>query len=151
MKASVKTAGFIEMDNALGELAKATGKNVMLRAAVEALGPVADAMRAKAPRDDGDLQAAIAVGTKRAKGAKKHFRESTTVEAYAGVSLINGGMPPQGVQQEFGNQNHPPQPFARPSWEAQKMPTLDRTRDALANQIEAATARARRKAMKAGR
>lgn len=151
MKPSVKLHGFREMDAALAEFSKATGRNILRRTALEALEPVADAMRAKAPKEVGDLQDAIAVGTKRSKRSRKHFRDASTVEAYAGVKVVGGGMPPQATQQEFGNENHGPQPYGRPAWDEEKGPTLERTKDGLAGQIEAATARARRKAMKAGR
>lgn len=151
MKASVKTFGFIEMDRALGEFSKPTAKNVLRRTAVEALEPMADIMRAKAPRDDGDLIDAIGVGTKLGKRQKRMNRNPSTVEAYAGVKVVGAGMPPQATQQEFGNEHHGPQPFVRPAWEQDKAALLDRTRDSLARQIDAARGRAQRKALKAKR
>lgn len=151
MKGGVKLHGFREMDAALAEFPKGTGRNILRRTAVDALGPVADAMRARAPREEGDLREAIDVGTKRAKRTKKHFRDASTVEAYAGVKVVGGGMPPQGIQQEFGNENHGPQPFARPGWDEEASPTLDRVADSLAVQIEKSRARAQRKALKAAR
>lgn len=151
MKTTFKTHGFREMDAALGEFSTATAKNILRRTGLEALEPVVQAMAAKAPKEDGDLQDAIAVGTKRAKRSRKHFREASTVEVYAGVSIVGGGMPPQAIQQEFGNENHGPQPYVRPAWDAEKMPALDRVRDGLAVQIDKATSRAQRKALRAGR
>ena len=59
-------------------------------------------------------------------------------------------MTPEAIQQEFGNQNHGPQPYARPAWDQEKMPTLERVGDRLAVQIDAATERAKRKALKGG-
>lgn len=150
MKPSVRTAGFSELDAALGEFKKGTGRNILRRAALEALQPMADVMEAKAPKLEGDLKSAVGVGTKRAKGARKHFRETSTVEVYAGVKLVGGGMPPQATQQEFGNENHGPQPFVRPAWDEERDATLDRSRNAITMQIDAATVRARRKALKAG-
>lgn len=150
MKPSVRTAGFSELDSALGEFKKGTGRNILRRAGLEALQPMADVMEAKAPKLEGDLKSAVGVGTKRAKGARKHFREASTVEVYAGVKLVGGGMPPQATQQEFGNENHGPQPFVRPAWDEEQGATLDRARDAITTQIDAATVRARRKALKAG-
>ncbi|MDY6922757.1 MAG: hypothetical protein SWI22_02210 [Pseudomonadota bacterium] len=150
MKTTVSTAGFSELEAALGEFKKGTARNILRRAGLEALRPVADAMAAKAPKLEGDLKGAIGVGTKRSKGARKHFREKTTVEVYAGVKVVGGGMPPQAIQQEFGNENHGPQPFGRPAWDEEQDATLDRARDAITTQIDAATVRARRKALKAG-
>lgn len=151
MRGGVRLEGFREMDAALAEFTKATGRNILRRTAVEALQPVADAMRAKAPREEGDLIEAIDVGTRRAKRTKKHFPGSSTVEAYAGVKVVGGGVPPQAFQQEFGNENHGPQPYARPGWDEEAEPTLERVKDALAGQIDKARARAQRKAKRAGR
>lgn len=151
MKGSFKLQGFREMDAALAEFPKATAGNILRRTAVEALGPVADAMQAKAPRAEGDLALAIDVGTKRAKRTKKHFPESSTIEAYAGVKVVGGGMPPQAIQQEFGNENHGPQPFARPGWDREAAPTLERVKDSLGQQIDKARVRAQRKALRAKR
>lgn len=147
----VKLEGFREMDAALAEFSKATAKNILRRTGREAMQPVADTMQAKAPKAHHDLEKAIGVGTKRAKGAKKHFPDSGVVEVYAGVKIVGGGMPPQAIQQEFGNENHGPQPYARPTWDEEQRPTFDRVKDALSGQIDKARGRAQRKALKAGR
>lgn len=149
MKVDLK--GFREMDAALEEFRKPTGQNILKRAGIAALEPMAEVMEAKAPRLSGDLEKAVGVGTRRPKGAKKHFRDRSTVEIYAGVKVVGGGMPPQAIQQEFGNENHGPQPYVRPGWDAEKMPTLDRVADTLGGEIDKAQARAKRKALKAGR
>ena len=151
MKGTFKLKGFREMDAALAEFPKATGRNILRRTAIEALEPVADAMRAKAPRAEGELKAAIDVGTRRAKRTKKHFPETSTVEAYAGVKVVGRGVPPQAYQQEFGNENHGPQPFARPGWDEEAAPTLERVKESLAGQIDKARTRAQRKALRASR
>jgi hypothetical protein len=148
VRTTISTSGFKEMEAALGELTKATGKNVLKRAGLKAIAPVADVMKAKAPKDFHDLEEAIDYGSKRAKGAKKHFNDPGTVEVYAGVSVVGGGMPPQATQQEFGNEHHGPQPYGRPSWDQEKMPTLERTKDELRPELDRAVARARRKALK---
>ncbi|MGV3579999.1 HK97 gp10 family phage protein [Brevundimonas sp.] len=149
MKTTVKTQGFAEMEAALGEFSKATARNVLKRAGLDALDRVAEAMKAKAPKDDGDLIDAIAVGSKLGKRQKRLNRSPSTIEVYAGVSHVGQGMPPQGVQQEFGNEHHGPQPFARPAWDQEKVPTLERVKDSLSGEIDKATERARRKALKA--
>lgn len=151
MKITVKTTGFRELEDTLRQFNKATARNVLSRAALKAMTPVADAMRDKAPKDDGELKDAIKAGTGRAKGKPRHFRDTSIVEAYAGVAVVGGGMPPQGTQQEFGNENHGPQPFARPGWDAEARPTLDRVKVELKAEIDKAAARAARRAAKAGR
>jgi len=147
----LRTEGFAEMEKALGVFSKATARNILRRTGLEALRPVADGMKGKAPKRLEDLVEAIDVGTKRQKGAKKHFPDSSTVEVYAGVSVVGGGMPPQATQQEFGNEHHGPQPYARPTWDREERPTLERTKDALANEIDKSRQRAQRRAMKAKR
>lgn len=155
MKFSVKTQGFREMDAALAEFSKATGKNIVRRAGIEAMEPVADEMRERAPaqaRGDEDLKNSIAVGTKLNKRQKRLNRDPAVVEVYVGPAGLGGkNAPPQGVQQEFGNDIHPPQPFARPTWDNQHSQVLDRVATGLTEQIDAARARAQRKAMKARR
>lgn len=148
---SVKLQGFRELDAALAEFSKATARNVLRRAGLEALEPMAETARKKAPKAHRDLEKAIDVGTKRSKGSRKHFSDSSTIEVYAGVKAVGGGMPPQAIQQEFGNENHGPQPYIRPSWDAEKRPTLDRVKVALTDEIDKARVRAQRKALKAKR
>ncbi|QBX37223.1 HK97 gp10 family phage protein [Brevundimonas sp. S30B] len=151
MKPLVKLEGFKEMDVALGEFSKATARNILRRAGLAALEPVAEVMKDKAPKRREDLRDAIHTGTKRQKGSKKHFPESSTVETYAGVSVVGGGMPPQAIQQEFGNENHGPQPYGRPAWDQEQRLTLERVKDSLGSEIDKARARAQRRAKRAGK
>lgn len=59
-----RTSGFKELDKALQDLTKATGKGVLRRAGIKAMQPMADIARGMAPRDKGDLAASITVGAK---------------------------------------------------------------------------------------
>ncbi|MNR97634.1 hypothetical protein D3C72_288180 [compost metagenome] len=149
MKFRVQTQGFAEMEKALEEFRPATARNVLRRAGLGALEPVADGMRAKAPKRLENLRDAIDTGTKLQKGTKKHFPDSSTVEIYAGVSVVGGGMPPQAIQQEFGNEHHGPQPYGRPTWDREERPTLERVKESLGAEIDKASQRAKRKALKA--
>lgn len=109
---TVRVEGLKEIDAALAELPKATGRNVMRRVGLKRMQPIAETMRQLAPDDPAtggnDLKASINVTTKK---PKRHRRESE-VEIYAGPDRR-----PAGVQQEFGNQHHGPQPFVRPAWD----------------------------------
>lgn len=67
----VRLEGFRELEAALRELPKATGKNVLRRVAKGALQPMADEAAAKAPRRSGALAYSIIVSEKRTKAAKK--------------------------------------------------------------------------------
>jgi HK97 gp10 family phage protein len=134
---TVKVEGLREVDAALGQLGKATGRNVMRRVAVARLQPIAEDMRDKAPVDQSDLRDSIIVTTKN----PKRNRKRSQVEAHAGP-----GRHPQAHLQEFGTQHHGPQPFVRPAWDAGKDELLEGIADALWTEIEKAAARQARKA-----
>lgn len=155
MKVSVRLEGFQELDAALGEFTKATARNVLRRTGIDALEPVAEAMRDKAPVQlggDSNLRESIAVSTMLNKRQRRMSQKATTVEVYVGpAGTKTDNAPPQGVQQEFGNENHGPQPFARPAWDGTKGEVLDQIKTALATQIDKATLRAQRKALKVRR
>jgi HK97 gp10 family phage protein len=146
MAVKVRIDGLREIEARLSELPKATGKNVLRRVLKKRAEPVAAAMEAGAPRLSGNLAASAGVSTKLTKrqGAlhRKMFRnDRAAVEMFAGV----GGLP-QATQQEFGNEMHGPQPFARPAWDAHKMAMLDGIKDDLWSEISKAAARLARKA-----
>ncbi len=134
---TVSIAGLREVDAALGQLGKATGRNVMRRVAVKRLQPIAEDMRSKAPVDQSDLRDSITVTTKNPKKNRKR----SEVEAHAGP-----GRHPQAVQQEFGNQNHGPQPFVRPSWDAGKDEIIPGLADDFWEEISKAAQRQAKKA-----
>jgi HK97 gp10 family phage protein len=63
MAVKVKVEGLKELDAALGELTKATAKNVLKRVLKRAAQPIADAARGKVPVDTGKLRDSIIVGS----------------------------------------------------------------------------------------
>lgn len=134
---TVKVEGLREVDAALGQLGKATGRNVMRRVAVARLEPMAEEMRRLVPIDSGDLKDGIAVTTKRPKRSRK----SSEVEAYAGP-----GRHPQAHLREFGGDGSPPEPYVRPAWDSGKGELLDGIADDLWSEIQKAAARQARKA-----
>lgn len=120
MKTTVKTEGFAELDKTLGEMPKATAKNVMRRTLRKVAQPMAATMKAKAPVDDGHLRDSIGVGTRltrRQAGLhRKMFKDDkASVEVFVGA----GGLP-QAITQEFGTFKEPPQSFARPAFDQHK-------------------------------
>lgn len=153
MRPTIKLEGFRELDAALNEFPKATARNILKRTALAAIQPMAEDMARRAPVQRGgneDLTKSIIASDKLGKRQSRQTKKMTTVEVYAGPAGAGGkGAPPQGVQQEFGNENHGPQPFARPTWDAGHGALLDRTKNGLAEQIEAARQRAARKALRA--
>lgn len=134
---TVKVEGLRAIDDALGKLGKTTGRNVLRRVGVARLEPMAEAMRAKAPVDAGDLKESIAVSTKN----PRRNRKQSTVEVHAGP-----GRHPQGHLREFGGDKHPPQPFVRPAWDGGKEALLDGIGADLWAEIEKAAARQAKKA-----
>lgn len=136
-----KLDGLKELERALGELPKATGKAVLRRVLKQAGEPIARAARARAPRDHGDLVESIDVSTKLSRRQRARHVKKSTVEMFVGP-----GPHPQAITQEFGTWFHAPQPFMRPAWDEQKMTALDITGTMLGVEIDKAAKRAARKA-----
>jgi len=152
---TVRVDGLREVDAALSELPRATGKAVLRRVAMDALKPMAEEARRMAPDDPStngrDLKNSIAVGRGKKTKAKftggKGFRsEAQAIEMHMGPAGSGGrGAPPQGLFQEFGTVNHPPQPFMRPAWDAGKDRMLEEIKDKLWAEISKASKRLARK------
>ena len=152
MKTTVRVDGLKELDRALAELPRATGKNVLRRMLRKAAQPIADDMRAKAPDDPGtggnDLRSSIGVGSRlgkrQAKLHRKMFKsDKASVEVFAGAGVI-----PHAHLQEFGTVNHGPQPFARPAWDSNKGRALETIRNDLGDEIAKAAKRLAKKRAK---
>lgn len=139
-KTTFKVEGLADLSRALGELPKATGRNVLRRVGKKALEPVAEAMRQDAPEG---LKDEIIVTTKRPTGGAKEPRKSE-VEVFAGpvhskkAHLVEFGTAPHVIRARRTNKGgkmvfhvdgrvvaspvvqHPgaaPQPYARPAWD----------------------------------
>ena len=141
-----KIKGLRALERGLMEMSRATGKNVLKRALIEAGEPIAAAARRRAPHLSGYLKASIDTGTKLTKRQRRLHRKQSAVEVYVGA----GGLP-QAHLQEFGSGRHGAQPFLRPAWDGGRMQALNSIKAALARQIEKAAARiARKKARQAG-
>jgi len=134
---TVSIDGLREVDAALGNLGKATGRNVMRRVAVARLEPIAEEMRRLVPVDSGDLKEGIAVTTKN----PKRNRKKSEVEAHAGP-----GRHPQAHLREFGGDKNPPAPYVRPAWDGGKDKLRDGIADDFWTEIEKAAARQAKKA-----
>lgn len=133
--------GLRELETALKELPKATGKNVLKRVLVKAAAPVASSAERLAPRMRGRLQMSIGTGTKLSRRQSKLHRKESAVEVFVGAGALV-----QAITQEFGTAHHPAQPFMRPAWDANQKPSYDSIRDDLAQEIEKARKRLARKA-----
>lgn len=155
MATTVKITGLRELEKALGELPKATGKNVLRRVLRKRAQPIADAARAMAPDDPAtggdDLRASIGVGTKLSPRQAKLHRKMFKSDRASVEMFVGAGPDPAAVQQEFGNVNHGPQPFMRPAWDGNKDALIEGIKDDLADEIAKAAKRVAAKAARAAK
>ena len=147
MRLTVRTTGMRDIERAIGQIEKqSTQKAVMRRALKKAAQPMADKAAADAPEDDGTLKASIAVSTKLSARQKRLHKKMHKNDKAAVEMFVGAGPLPSAHNQEFGNENHPAQPFMRPAWDAEAQPTLDRLGREMWREIEAQAARAARRA-----
>ncbi|MEM7301916.1 MAG: HK97-gp10 family putative phage morphogenesis protein [Pseudomonadota bacterium] len=140
MKTKITVDGFRDVERALAGLEKEVSRRSVARSALKKGGAVfASTARRLSPIDDGALRRSIGVGTKLDKAARAGHVRKDPVEVFAGAGPV-----PQAVQQEFGNENHPAQPFMRPAWDSQK----DWALAAIQNELEDATDRAIKRQVK---
>lgn len=88
---TVKLTGFSELAHALDQLPKATARNTLVRVLKKAAVPVAEAAKADAPKDTGDLEQNILVGTRltRRQTSDNRFVKSFA-ELHIGTALSRG-------------------------------------------------------------
>ena len=140
--------GFKELDAQLESLTKAGGKGVLRRALKTAATPLAAAANDFAPvGQSGGYAQSFSYSTKLNKRQagihRKMFRnDKASVEGFVGTSDSAG------VQQEFGNMNHGPQPALRPAWDGGQSKLLEDLGRELWSEMDKAAARAARKAAK---
>jgi HK97 gp10 family phage protein len=145
MKLTLKVEGLRELDQALGELSRATARNVLRRVGKKALTPVAIEARQLAPVDEGDLRDSIGVGTKLTRRqARLHRRAVRSGEASANFAevFVGAGGLPQATLREFGGDDHPPHPYMRPAWDSRKTAVLSMIKADLGIEIAKAARRA---------
>lgn len=145
-KGSVRIDGLKELDQALSQLPRATGKNVLRRIGIRSLAPVISAARNNVPVYRGDLKESLKITTKLSKrqqreNAKAVADGKASVQLYAGAAAL-----PHAHLVEFGTATTPPQPFMRPAWDANKDEVLDIIKSELGDEITKAAARLARKA-----
>lgn len=145
-KGSVRIDGLKELDEALAQLPRATGKGVLRRTGIRALAPVIARARELVPVDKGDLKESLKITTKLSKrqqreNAKAVAQGKATVQLYAGAAAL-----PHAHLVEFGTAQMTPQPFMRPAWDENKDKVLELIKSELADEITKAAARLSRKA-----
>lgn len=143
MKMTMKFEGGKALDAAMSQFDERKRRAIGRKALDEAGQIMAKSMREKAPVEEGGLRESIDVGGVLARGPKKAHPKKAEQERYVGPSNH-----PKAVQQEFGNENHAAQPFARPAMDETKDAVLKRISDELWVGIEKAANAAARKAEK---
>lgn len=163
MNAIVTLEGFSELDQALSELPKATGKNVLRRIAKAALEPMADIAAARAPHRTGRLAYSIAVSEKRTPraqwqnttmGRTRFTGGSFRASASTGITMAMGpagglGVLPYASFDEFGTIDTPAFAFMRAAWDAGANSALEYIKTNLSIEIEKAALRYARRQAKA--
>ena len=149
---TVRLEGFRELERALNELPKSTGKAVLRRVAKGALEPMADRARGMAPVDRCDLRASIQVSEKRTRRAIRtnRFDKNTGVEIAMGP-VSGGGVLNRATFVEFGTVDTRAQPFMRPAWDGGKDDALDYVKANLGREIGRAATRLAKKNARLGR
>lgn len=147
--ATVKLEGFSELERELAKLTKPTGKGVLRRSLKKAATPMKDLMQDLAPRGDtatDELADSVTIGSKLSKRQAGLHRKMFRDDRAAVEMFVGPGPDPAAWNQEFGNVNHGAQPFARPAFDAEVKPTLDRLGRHLWDEFEKSRKRAARKA-----
>lgn len=152
MMTTVTLEGFRELEQALMELPRATGKNVLKRIAKGALEPMADDAATNAPDRTGKLAFSVVVSDKRTRRAKRQvpgLRSDEGVQMFMGPSGGLGALQ-YAAFDEFGTVDTPAFGFMRSAWDAGAMPALDFVKDNLGDEIAKAAARVAKRRARAG-
>ncbi len=139
----VKVEGLKDLERALKELPKATGKNVLRRVGRKRLEPIAEDFRGRVRVDDRQLLESIGVSTRLSKRQRRLKRKEpkSTVEVYVGAGAL-----PQAITEEFGTVNQAPHPGLRPAWDRGGDAVLDGIAADLWAEVRKAAERLARKA-----
>jgi HK97 gp10 family phage protein len=148
---TVRLEGFRELERALNELPKSTGKNVLRRVAKGALQPIAEKAKSLAPKESGDLAGSIMVSERRTKRVTRvnRFDRNTGIEMAMGP-VSGGGVLNYATFAEFGTIDTTAKPFMRPAWHGGKDDALDYVKANLGREIERAAARLAKKTARLG-
>lgn len=176
IKSFAKVEGLAEASANLGELSKATARNVLKRVLTRAAEPIREMAARLAPDDPTgpgkDLKNSIIVSAKvkntvgnaefaavmRSGGSKQEASSAmrgarraakgsgSFAEMHVGPTKGRNAM--VGSFQEFGTVNHPAQPFMRPAWAAQKETAVGIIKSEMKGEIDKSVAKARKKAAK---
>jgi HK97 gp10 family phage protein len=161
MKVKFSVEGLKQLDEALGQLPRATGKNVLRRVGRKALAPVVDQAKAFVVRGTRDVKTKVGIrkagsllksikissrlSKRQAAAHRKMFKdERASIELFAGPGAL-----PHAHLNEFGGGNNRARPFLRPAWDGNVAKVLATIRADLGHEIMKAAKRLARRAAKA--
>lgn len=140
--------GLEETVHNLGELPKATRRNVLRRVLMRRAEPVATMAAQLAPEQTGRLAFSIAVSTQLTRRQRRGAKLNE-VEVYIGPAAGAGSLYYASFR-EFGTAELPAHPYMRPAWDSQREEVLVQIGRDLGQEVENAAARIARKAARAG-
>jgi HK97 gp10 family phage protein len=150
---AVKLEGLNETLAGLATLPKATGKNVLKRAGLAAIGKFIDAAESRAPKMTGQLSRNVEASTRLNRAARGLPGGKMSVVINAGP--VTGRNNVVGSKQEHGTRYETADPFMRPAFDETAQPILDELAGAIWAEIDVAAkrlaAKAARLAKKRGR
>lgn len=162
MTVTVTVSGLIELDKALGELPKATARNVLVRTLNKAAQPIVDEAKRLVPVQTGALRDSITVSSRvknktgnaeYAAAMRAGLGQQAARQALIAARRANKGQgsfaqtfvgPARGGKWgviryahmvEFGSSKMSPQPYMRPAWDGTKDQALNLIKGELANEI----------------
>lgn len=168
---TVKIEGLKELDAALGNLPKATARNVLVRTLRKAGEPIAERARQLVPVQTGQLRASIIVSPRlvnktgdaefaavlrsggsreEARGALIDARRAAKGTGTFATMYVGAGQLPQAHMVEFGSRNNTPHPYLRPAFDEMKEAALSIIKAELGGEILKAASRLAKKMAKAG-
>lgn len=109
----VRLEGTAEIARKLKAMGAALQRETLVPIISEELEPMADQMRALAPRESGEMAESVTVSTELSPAQAASNEPIADIEVYAGPGPL-----PQAIQEEFGNYRQGPRPFIRPSFDA---------------------------------
>jgi len=111
-----KIEGLADLERAFEEIGNVNQRKSSARRAMKkAAQPIADDAARLAPREFGTLSESITVGTKLSKRQATLHRKMFKDDRAAVEMFVGAGPLSRAHNQEFGNENHAPQPFMRPA------------------------------------
>ena len=148
-RTKVKVEGLRELDDAIGQLKKATARALLRRVLKQAVVPFVNMAQSMAPVLTGGLKLSIGASTKlsrsQKRGLAKAVRQGTRARSFAELHA-GPAASQQGHLQEFGTEHHPAQPYMRPAWDATRQTILNSIKALTGAEIKRTADRAARKA-----